>query len=182
MKQLRPGLYVERVDYFPVKHGEIVRGCPSCRGCVDELAVTTFDLRMVSANSELQKPLPAAVLHTFEHLGNEFLRRNMVWQKHLVAFGPRGSRTGCKLVLMGDLTPHLVVYPSFRMSTVRELVLELCWSIMSWTSSIPAATKDECASYLDHNLLAARAAAHNYYAVLSQSREELGYDQFEYPV
>lgn len=168
--KLKPGLYVSRVDRFAVPGKHV------------SLPVTTFDLRMVPPNSEVYSPLPIAALHTIEHLGTAFLYDSSQWKDRVICFGPLGSRTGCRLVLAGDLKPQQVVNPGFRFTTVRELVVGMCWYIMSYTvKKIPDATPEECGNYRDHNLLAARQVMHNYYAILCQTREDLGYDQFTYP-
>ena len=167
--KLKPGLYVARKDLFVVPGGKI------------SLPVTTFDLRMVAPNSETQKPLPVAALHTIEHIGAAFLRNALWWKDRVVYFGPMGCRTGCNLVLAGDLTPCMVAHPKLRFATVRDLVIGMCWHIMSYVNVIPGATPEECGNYRDHNLLAARMAANDYYNVLCQTSEELGYDQFTYP-
>lgn len=170
MENLKPGLYVSRVDRFALGRGKMM-----------QLPITTFDLRLVPMNSEVHPPLSGAAIHTIEHLGAAFLRDESAWRDRLVYFGPMGCRTGCWLILTGDLTPNMVVNPKARFTTVRELVVGMCWFIMRHTTEIPGATKQECGNYRDHNLLAARVAAHNYHNVLCQSPEELGYDPFIYP-
>ena len=80
--KLMPGLYVSRKDQK------------------DSCIVTTFDLRITAPNREPVIDMPA--LHTIEHLGATFLR-NSDRREDVVYFGPMGCRTGCYLVMFGDL-------------------------------------------------------------------------------
>ena len=136
---LRPGLYVSRKD---------ARG-----GTV----VTTFDLRFTSPNREPVVDMPA--LHTIEHLGATFLR-NGARKDDIVYFGPMGCRTGCYLVMFGDLTSE-DVYP---------LVDEMCGFILSFEGDIPGAKPEECGNYSEQNLPMAKYYIEKYRAALTAYR------------
>jgi len=172
MDKLRPGLYATAVKWYQVPVG---------LGCVARLPITVFDLRFVPPNSELFPALPVAGLHTIEHIGREFFRTEAQWNDRVDYFGMMGSRTGFCLQLVGELTPNGIADESFRLKTVRELVMQMCWTIMSWQGEIPGVTPEKCGNYRDHNLLTAKKIAHNYYILLSQTPKELGYDPFIYP-
>lgn len=86
---LEPGIYVSRKDHF----GETV--------------ITTFDLRMTAPNRE--PVMNTAELHTIEHLGATYLRSREDWKDRVVYFGPMGCRTGCYVLLEGDLTSREIV-------------------------------------------------------------------------
>ena len=118
---LEKGLYVSRRDSF--------------NGC----AVTTFDMRMTCPNREPVIDMPA--LHTIEHLAATFLR-NHSRKDEIIYFGPMGCRTGCYLVMFGELQPD----------NIYDLVLELCDFIMDFEGEIPGASAEECGNYLEQNL------------------------------
>jgi len=118
---LNPGLYVSRRDQKS--------------GCV----VTTFDMRITAPNREPVIDMPA--LHTIEHLGATFLR-NSVQKDDVVYFGPMGCRTGCYLVMFGELKSE-DVYP---------LVLQLCDFVLNFEGDIPGASAAECGNYSEQNL------------------------------
>ena len=83
--KLKPGLYLSRVD--------------ECNG----VKVSTFDMRFTAPNKEPVMDMPA--LHTIEHLGATFLRNGRDKDK-IVYFGPMGCRTGCYLLMFGELKPE----------------------------------------------------------------------------
>jgi S-ribosylhomocysteine lyase len=118
---LFPGLYVSRKD----KKGDTV--------------VTTFDLRMTAPNREPVIDMPA--LHTIEHLCATFLR-NSSRKDDIIYFGPMGCRTGCYLVMFGDLESEQI-YP---------LVIEMCDFILGFKGEIPGAKAHECGNYSEQNL------------------------------
>ena len=92
---LLPGLYVSRKD----KNGDCV--------------VTTFDLRITAPNREPVIDVPA--LHTIEHLCATYLR-NCDQKDRVVYFGPMGCRTGCYLVMFGDL----------KSQDIYDLIINMC--------------------------------------------------------
>lgn len=181
--KLKPGLYVAGVNRFPRKASAYARMRFRSEAVEEVFPVTTFDLRLIPPNDERFSPLQPATIHTIEHIGGAFLRNDFYWNSRLIHFGPMSCRTGFFLVLYGELSPNSVAFPTLRFQTVRELLIGMCWDIMQFESceGIPDATKEKCGNYLDHNVLSARIVAHNYYGVLSQSPEQIGYNQFTYP-
>ena len=118
---LQPGLYVSRKDRK------------------NDVVVTTFDLRITAPNREPVIDMPA--LHTIEHLGATYLR-NSERSSDIVYFGPMGCRTGCYLVMFGDL----------RSEDVLQLILDMCDFIIGFEGEIPGAKPAECGNYSEQNL------------------------------
>ena len=119
--KLESGLYVSRRD----KKGDVV--------------VTTFDLRITAPNREPVIDMPA--LHTIEHLCATFLR-NSDQKDDVVYFGPMGCRTGCYLVMFGDLNSE----------DVYDLVISMCDFVINFEGEIPGASPVECGNYSEQNL------------------------------
>lgn len=119
--KLKPGLYLSRVD--------------ECNG----VKVSTFDMRFTAPNKEPVMDMPA--LHTIEHLGATFLRNGRDKDK-IVYFGPMGCRTGCYLLMFGELKPE----------DICGTVEEMCEFICAYTGDIPGARPEECGNYLEQNL------------------------------
>ena len=88
---LEPGVYVSRVDHDPATGA----------------ATTTFDIRLTSPNRE--PVLNTAECHTLEHLGATYLRNHSTWASRIVYFGPMGCRTGCYLVVFGEVTSEEIL-------------------------------------------------------------------------
>ncbi|MDR0760421.1 MAG: S-ribosylhomocysteine lyase [Treponema sp.] len=144
--RLKPGLYVSRKDTF----GETI--------------FTTFDLRLKMPNKEPVIDMPA--LHTIEHLGATFLRSHTGWADRVVYFGPMGCRTGCYLILEGDLSSE------DALPLVREM---LDW-IAAFEGPIPGAAPAECGNWQEQNLDMAQWEAIRYAAVLKNPAwENLNY-------
>jgi len=140
---LEPGLYVSRRD---------IKG---------DTIVTTFDMRITVPNREPVVDVPA--MHTIEHLGATYLR-NSDRKEDVIYFGPMGCRTGCYLVMFGELNPN----------DIYGFVIDMCDFIISFEGEIPGAKSEECGNYLEQNLNMAK-----YY--ISKYREDLiKYKNFEY--
>lgn len=142
---LRPGLYVSRRD----KSGGVT--------------VTTFDMRITAPNLEPVTDMPA--LHTIEHLGATFLR-NGAWKEKVIYFGPMGCRTGCYIVLFGDLESE----------DIYSLVLEMCDFITAFEGEIPGAKAEQCGNYLEQNLDMAKYYIAKYKKELEENK------RFTYPL
>ena len=136
---LEPGLYVSRRD----KKGECV--------------ITTFDMRITAPNKEPVVDMPA--LHTIEHLCATFLR-NSERKDDIVYFGPMGCRTGCYIVMFGDLSPE-DIYP---------LVISMCDFVLSFTGDIPGAKPEQCGNYSEQNLDMAKYYIAKYKSALTQHK------------
>lgn len=122
---LQPGLYVSRKDKW------------------NDCVVTTFDMRITAPNREPVIDMPA--LHTIEHMAATYLRNSQLKDK-VVYFGPMGCRTGCYLVMFGDLSSEDVV----------GLVLDMCDFIIGYEGEIPGATPVECGNHSEQNLSMAK--------------------------
>lgn len=131
---LEPGVYVSRRDQDPAT------------GAV----VTTFDLRMCAPNRE--PVMNTAELHTIEHLGATYLRNDAEWASRVVYFGPMGCRTGCYLVVFGQV----------ESAEIAPLVTRMFEWIAQFEGEIPGAAPEACGNYLDQNLGMARWLAKRY--------------------
>ena len=129
---LQPGVYVSRKDSFG--------------GTV----ITTFDIRMTSPNEE--PVMNTAELHTIEHLGATFVRNDPEWSDRVVYFGPMGCRTGCYLLLEGDLDSADIV----------PLLTRMFEFVRDFEGEIPGARPEECGNWLDQNLPMAKWLAKRY--------------------
>ena len=136
---LEPGLYVSRRD--------------KNKDC----AVTTFDMRITAPNREPVIDMPA--LHTIEHLCATFLR-NSAQKESVVYFGPMGCRTGCYLVMFGDL----------KAEDIYDLVIEMCDFVLSFEGEIPGAKPEECGNYSEQNLNMAKYYIEKYKKALSENK------------
>lgn len=136
---LNPGLYVSRRD----RQGDCV--------------ITTFDLRITAPNREPVIDMPA--LHTIEHLCATFLR-NSPQKEKIVYFGPMGCRTGCYLVMFGDL----------KSEDVFGLVNEMCDFVTDFTGEIPGAKPEECGNWSEQNLNMAKYYIKKYKKELNQNK------------
>ena len=141
--KLDAGLYVSRKD----KKGDCI--------------VTTFDLRITAPNREPVIDMPA--LHTIEHLCATYLR-NSPCKDEVIYFGPMGCRTGCYLVMFGDLSSE----------DVFELVLSMCDFVLSFEGEIPGASPSECGNFSEQNLNMAKFYIEKYKTALET------YRNFEY--
>lgn len=142
--KLLPGLYVSRRD----KSGECV--------------VTTFDMRITAPNREPVIDMPA--LHTIEHMAATYLR-NSSRKDEIVYFGPMGCRTGCYIVMFGDLNPE----------DIYETVTDMCDFIINYEGEIPGAKPEQCGNYSEQNLNMAK------YYIARYKKELAEYRRFTYP-
>ena len=131
---------MEKIASFRVNHLELMPGLYlSRRDARDGVTVTTFDLRFTAPNREPAADI--AALHTVEHLFATYLR-NSEYADDIVYFGPMGCRTGCYLLMFGELEP----------SDVFDLVKDMCDFILNFEGEIPGAKAEECGNFLEHNL------------------------------
>ena len=133
-------IYMERIASFTINHLNLFPGLyVSRRDKKGECIITTFDMRITAPNREPVIDMPA--LHTIEHLGATFLR-NSKEKDNIVYFGPMGCRTGCYIVMFGDLTSE----------DVYDLVIKMCDFIINFIGEIPGAKPEECGNYSEQNL------------------------------
>lgn len=130
--KLEKGLYVSRIDRF------------------GGTAITTFDIRLTSPNDE--PVLNTAELHTIEHLCATFARNDKDWAERIVYFGPMGCRTGCYLLVEGELTSREMI----------PFVTRMFEFVRDFEGEIPGAKAEECGNYLDQNLPMAKYVAKRY--------------------
>lgn len=136
---LKPGLYVSRQDKK------------------DACTITTFDLRITTPNREPVIDVPA--LHTIEHLCATYLR-NSAKKEDVVYFGPMGCRTGCYLVMFGDL----------KSQDVYDLIIDMCDFVINFKGDIPGASPIECGNYTEQNLNMAKHYIKNYKKNLTKNK------------
>ena len=145
---LMPGVYVSRVDHY------------------GDAAITTFDLRMTAPNRE--PVMNTAELHTIEHLAATYLRNDPEWKDRIVYFGPMGCRTGCYLLLAGELTSR----------DILPLVTGMFEFIRDFRGDVPGAAPQDCGNYLDMNLPMANWLAKRY---LDETLYNISEDRLVYP-
>ncbi len=149
---------MEKIESFRINHLELLSGLyVSRKDERDGVTVTTFDLRITAPNREPVMDMPA--LHTIEHLGATFLRSGDS-KDSVVYFGPMGCRTGCYLVMFGDLCSE----------DVFPLVCDMCDFIVSYEGEIPGATPAECGNYSEQNLNMAKYYIKKYRESLLKDR------------
>lgn len=127
-EKLKPGIYQVRSEVFG-------------KGLFSG-TVTTFDLYFTRPNHE--PPIDQAAIHTIEHLGAVYLRKNPHWKDEVVYFGPMGSRDGFRLLLW-DLRFD-------KDKDVINLIRSMCKFILSYKGEVPGAKITQCGNYLEHNL------------------------------
>lgn len=131
---------MEKIESFRINHLKLLSGLyVSRKDKKDSVTLTTFDLRITAPNREPVIDMPA--LHTIEHLGATFLRSGDK-KDSVVYFGPMGCRTGCYLVMFGDLCSE----------DIFPLVTDMCDFILNYGGEIPGATPMECGNYSEQNL------------------------------
>ncbi len=86
----------------------------------------------------------------------------------MIYFGPMGCRTGCYLLLAGDLSSE----------DILPLMVEMFTFMRDYRGEIPAAVAKECGNYLDHNLAMTNYLAKKY---LEEVLEGIGPDRLVYP-
>ena len=142
-----------RIDHLKLESGLYV----SRRDKKGDVAVTTFDLRITAPNREPVIDMPA--LHTIEHLCATFLR-NSDQKDDIVYFGPMGCRTGCYLVMFGDLVS----------ADVYDLVISMCDFVLGFEGEIPGASAVECGNYSEQNLAMAKYYIAKYKKALEENK------------
>lgn len=149
---------MERIASFNINHLTLESGLyVSRRDKKGDCVVTTFDMRLTAPNREPVVDVPA--LHTIEHLAATFLR-NSAQKDDVVYFGPMGCRTGCYIVMFGDLNSE----------DILPLVLEMCDFIIGFEGDIPGASAIECGNYLEQNLAMAKFYIERYKTRLIENK------------
>ena len=154
---------MEKIASFKVNHLNLLPGLYlSRRDGKDGCTVSTFDLRITAPNRDPVIDMPA--LHTIEHLGATYLR-NSAAKDSIIYFGPMGCRTGCYLVMFGEL----------ESCDVLGLVTDMCRFIVGFEGEIPGAKPAECGNYSEQNLAMAKFYISRYLNELTQN------PRLEYP-
>ena len=149
---------MERIASFSVDHMELFPGLyVSRKDKRDNVTITSFDIRITAPNREPVIDMPA--LHTIEHIGATYLR-NSEYKDEIVYFGPMGCRTGCYLLMFGDL----------KSEDVYEMIIKMCDFILSFEGEIPGAKKEECGNYSEQNLDMAKFYIQRYKTSLEQNK------------
>lgn len=154
---------MERIASFTINHLELLPGLyVSRRDQRGDCVITTFDMRITAPNREPVVDMPA--LHTIEHMAATYLR-NSSRKDDIVYFGPMGCRTGCYIVMFGDLNPE----------DIYDLVIDMCDFIISYEGEIPGAQPDQCGNYSEQNLNIAKYYIRKYRDDLMKNK------RFTYP-
>lgn len=149
---------MDKITSFTIDHLNLRSGLyVSRRDRKGDCTVTTFDMRITAPNREPVIDMPA--LHTIEHLGATFLR-NCEIKDDVVYFGPMGCRTGCYLVMFGEL----------RSEDVYGWVIKLCDFILTFEGDIPGAKPEECGNYSEQNLAMAKYYIAKYKNELTENK------------
>lgn len=154
---------MERIASFTINHLELMPGLyVSRRDVRDGCVLTTFDMRITAPNREPAADI--AALHTIEHLVATYLR-NAEGKEDVVYFGPMGCRTGCYLVMFGDLDSE----------DICDRVIAACKFVLDFEGEIPGTRPEECGNYSEHNLEMAKFYLRRYVKELQENR------RFVYP-
>ena len=149
---------MERIASFTIDHLELYPGLyVSRRDERDGVVITTFDMRITAPNHEPVIDVPA--LHTIEHLGATYLR-NTDRKDDIVYFGPMGCRTGCYLLMFGDLNPE----------DIYDFVIKMCDFIIAYEGEIPGAAPEQCGNYSEQNLNMAKFYIKKYKKELTENK------------
>ena len=150
---------MDRIESFKIDHFNLDQGLyVSRKDTKNGVTVTTFDIRITSPNKEPVVDMPA--LHTIEHLGATYLR-NSESKQDIVYFGPMGCRTGCYLLMFGDL----------KSEDIYELIVNMCDFILEFDGEIPGAKAEQCGNYLEQNLETAKFYISKYKTALVQNKQ-----------
>lgn len=149
---------MNKIESFKINHLNLDAGLYVSRSDKkNDCVITTFDMRITAPNREPVIDVPA--LHTIEHLGATFLR-NSKEKENVVYFGPMGCRTGCYIVMFGDL----------KSEDIYDLVIEMCDFIINFEGDIPGASPKECGNYSEQNLNMAKHYISNYKSCLTNNK------------
>ncbi len=154
---------MERIASFTIDHLNLFPGLyVSRRDKKDDVVITTFDMRITAPNREPVIDMPA--LHTIEHMAATYLR-NSDRKDEIVYFGPMGCRTGCYILMFGDLNSE----------DIYDMVIDMCDFIIGYEGEIPGAQPEQCGNYSEQNLNMAKYYIKKYKAELTENK------RFVYP-
>lgn len=154
---------MERIASFTIDHLELNPGLyVSRRDKREDTVITTFDMRVTRPNREPVMDMPA--LHTIEHLGATYLR-SCSRKEDIVYFGPMGCRTGCYILMFGDL----------ESDDIYQLIIDMCDFIIGFEGDIPGAAPEQCGNWQEQNLDMAKYYISKYKKELEENK------RFVYP-
>ncbi len=154
---------MDRIASFTVNHLNLFPGLyVSRRDKQGDCTITTFDMRITAPNREPVVDVPA--LHTIEHICATYLR-NCERKDEIVYFGPMGCRTGCYIVMFGNL----------ESKDIYDTVIDMCDFVITYEGEIPGARPEQCGNYSEQNLSMAKYYMKKYRDELSEHR------RFTYP-
>ena len=149
---------MERIASFTINHLDLYPGLyVSRRDEKNGVVITTFDMRITAPNREPVIDVPA--LHTIEHLGATYLR-NSKRKDEIVYFGPMGCRTGCYILMFGDLNPE----------DIYDFIIEMCDFIINYQGEIPGAAPEQCGNYSEQNMEMAKYYIKKYKKELTENK------------
>ena len=150
---------MEKIASFTVDHLRLLPGVyVSRKDHAGSEVLTTFDIRMTRPNFE--PVMNTAEIHAIEHLGATFLRNHKDFASKTIYFGPMGCRTGCYLVMFGNLDSE----------DIYDLVMDLCDFIIGFEGEIPGAAPEQCGNYQEQNLDMAKYYIRKYRDSLKKDR------------
>ena len=150
---------MEKITSFTINHLELLPGIyVSRKDKAGDSMITTFDIRMTRPNFE--PVMNTAEIHTIEHLAATFLRNHGGIKDRVIYFGPMGCRTGCYLVMFGNLDSE----------DIYDLVMDLCDFIIGFEGEIPGAAPEQCGNYQEQNLDMAKYYIRKYRDSLKNDR------------
>ena len=149
---------MNKITSFTVDHDLLTEGIYVSRIDGD---ITTYDLRTRVPNSG--DFMDTTTAHTVEHMFATFVRNSEI-KDDVIYFGPMGCRTGCYLVMFGDLTSR----------DVYDLVIDMCDFVINFEGEIPGASPVECGNYSEQNLNMAK------YYIAKYKKDLVENKNFEY--
>ena len=137
---------MERIKSFQINHNILEPGFYISR---EDDNVITYDLRTRKPNAG--DYMDNATMHSLEHQFATFARNSAVADK-VIYFGPMGCRTGCYLLMAGDLDSKDIV----------DFIIGMFEFVRDFEGELPGAEPMDCGNYLDHNVDMAKYEAKRY--------------------
>ena len=145
---------MKKISSFTVDHDRLERGIYVSRIDGD---IVTYDLRMRRPNAgDYITPLAA---HSLEHLLATYMRSGKAGDR-VIYVGPMGCRTGCYVLMFGDLNPE----------DIYDFVIEMCDFIIAYEGEIPGAAPEQCGNYSEQNMAMAKYYIKKYKKELEENK------------
>ena len=149
---------LKKIASFSVNHDKIREGIYVSRIDGD---VTTYDLRTRVPNGG--DYMDNLTMHSVEHLFATYARNGELGEQ-VVYFGPMGCQTGFYLLVRNADNER-----------VLDVVKGILASIISHSTDMPGAKREECGNYLNLDLAAAKNECRRYLDILEQSVVDFKY-------